>query len=52
MKLVDSFHGLAGGTAIVILCALGSLAHLAGDGGACLAGLMIRSGGRMTRRQS
>ena len=33
MNLVDGFHGLAGGTAIVILCALGSLAHLAGDAG-------------------
>ena len=31
VNIIDGFHGLAAGTAIIMLCALGGLAHLAGD---------------------
>ena len=31
VNIIDGLHGLAAGTGIIMLCALGSLAHLAGD---------------------
>ena len=41
VNIIDGFHGLAAGTVIIMLCALATLAFLAGDHGLAVAAVVV-----------